>query len=72
MTTVDIVRYENLSPKVRSAALDQITSLLLVHRIVVRDRDELIVTQSFGISDVCKVRVTLLAVFANNQWFVEL
>jgi len=69
---VDIVWYENLSPKVRSAALDQITSQLLVHRIVVRDRDELIVTQSFGISDVCEVRVTLLAVFANDQWLVEL
>lgn len=72
LTTVDIFRYENLSPKVRSAALDQITGLLLVHRIVVRDCDKLIVTESLGIGDVCKVRVAFLAVFANNQWFIEL
>jgi hypothetical protein len=66
LTTVDISRYENLSPKVRSAALDQVAGLLLVHRVVVGDRDELVVAQSFGIGDVGKVRIALLAVFANN------
>jgi hypothetical protein len=46
-------RRENLRPEFGHAPFYKITRLLLEHGIGIRDGDELVVTKSFRISDVC-------------------
>jgi len=71
-TTMDIVMNENLGPKVRLTALDEIPGLLLEHGVVVGNRDKFIIAKTFGISDVSKVWIACLAELSNNQWLVHL
>ena len=72
LTAMDVVRDENLRPKLRLAALDEVTSLLLEHRVLVRDVDELIVAEALSVRNVREVRVASLAELANNEWLVQL
>lgn len=67
-----VFRNKNLSPKLRLATLHKIPGLLLKHRIVIGDSDQLVVTKSFRISDVSKVRIPFLAELSDNKRFVEL
>lgn len=67
-----VVSDKNLGPKLRLTALDKITSLLLEHRVVVGDSDQLVVTESFGIRDVCQVRIASFAELSDYQRLVEL
>lgn len=72
LTTVDVIASENLRPKLWLATFDEVPSLLLEHRVLVRDSDELLITETLCVRDVRQVRVALLAEFTNNQRLVEL
>jgi hypothetical protein len=63
---VDVVGDEYLGPKLESTSLDEVTSLVLEHGVVVGNRDQLVIAEAFGICDICKIRVPLLAVFADD------
>jgi hypothetical protein len=49
---MDIVMNENLGPKVGFTALDEISGLLLKHRVIIGNRDEFVVAKTFGISNI--------------------
>lgn len=66
LTAVVIAGRENLCPKLGLTTLDEVTRLLLEHRVLVRNRDELLVTEALGIRDVSQVRVACLAELADN------
>jgi len=70
--TVGVLRNENLSPKIRLTTFDEVTGLLLEHRVIVGNGNQLIVTETFSISNICKVRISCFAEFTNNQRFVKL
>lgn len=72
LATMDVVSHKDLCPKLRLTALDEVTSLLLEHRVVVGDGDELVITEALGIGDVRKVGVASFTEFTNDQRFVEL
>ena len=70
-SAVDVVRLKNLAPKVRLTPLDEVSCLLLEHRVLVGDRNEFVVTETLRVRDVGKVWVPLLAEFTNHQRFVK-
>ena len=72
LTTVDVLAGKNLRPKLGLATLDEVPSLLLKHRILVRDSNELLIAEALCIRDIRQVRVALLTEFTNNQRLVEL
>ena len=65
-----VVGNEDLSPQIQLTSLDEIPRLLLEHRVVIRDGDELFIAKALGVSDISKIRITLLAELANNQRFI--
>jgi len=69
---VEIVGHQDLGPQFGLATFDEITSLLLEHRVVIGDSNELVVTKAFGIRNIRQVGVWGLAEFPDNQWLVEL
>lgn len=72
LTAVCVVLHEDLRPEFRLTTFDKITGLLLEHRVVVGDRNKLVVAEAFGISDVGQIGITGLAELANNQRFIQL
>lgn len=72
LTSVDVVRNENLSPKVELTTFHEVASLLLEHRVVVRNRNQLIVAEALRVRNICEVRIALLTVFANHERLVNL
>ena len=72
LSSVDVIRSEYLSPEIQLPSLHQATCLLLEHRIVIGNRYQLLVTETFSVSDVRQIRIALLAVLANNQGFIQL
>jgi hypothetical protein len=68
---VEVVRYKDLGPQLWLVTFDKITSLLLEHRVVVGDGNELI-TKAFGIRNIRQVRVSGLTELPDNQWLVGL
>ena len=69
---VNVVANKNLSPKVGLTALDEVSCLLFEHGIVIRDGNELLVTKSLCVCDVCQIRIACLTEFTDNQRFVQL
>lgn len=69
---MDIALDENLGPKVGLTTLDEVSRLLLEHRVIVRDGNKLVVAETFSISDVCQVRVSCLTELSDDQWFIKL
>jgi hypothetical protein len=67
-----IVWYKNLRPKVWLSTFDEITSLLLEHRILVGNSNEFIIAEAFRVRNVGEVRVASLTEFTNNQRFIQL
>ena len=63
---------EDLGPEFEPPAPDQVARLVLEHLVVVRDADELVVTEALGVGNVGKVRVALLAVLSNDERVVDL
>lgn len=72
LATVKVSPIENLRPKIWLASLDEITRLLLEHRVLVGNGDELVITEPFCIGNVREVRVALLAELSDNHGVVEL
>lgn len=71
-TPVHVIRLKNLSPEIRLATFHEVSRLLLEHRILVGNSNQLLITESFGIGDICQVRITGFAEFTNNKRFVKL
>ena len=69
---MDVVASENLRPKLGLTTLDEVSSLLFEHGILVRDGNELLIAEALCIRDVRKIRVAFLAEFADDQRLVEL
>lgn len=69
---MNIVGTEDLSPQFKTTPLDEVPRLVLEHRVVVRDGDQLVVAESFGVGDVGEIRVALLAVLSDDERIVEL
>lgn len=63
---------ENLRPKIWLTSLDEVTSLLLKHRVLVGNRDEFVVAEPFRIGDVCEVGITFLAELPDHHRVVQL
>jgi hypothetical protein len=63
---------EDLCPKIWLTTLHKVTGLLFEHGVVVRDGNELVVTEPFGVSYVCQVWIACLAELPNHQWLVQL
>ena len=72
LTAMNVIGLENLCPEFKLTALNKVPSLLLEHRVVIGDADELLVAESLGVRDVRKVRVARFAEFTNNERLVEL
>ena len=72
LTAVVVARNQDLRPKLHPPPLDEITSLLLEHRVVVGQGNELVITEAFGVGDVGDRRVALLAVLSDNKRLVQL
>lgn len=69
--TVDITWLKDLGPKIGLTPLDEIPRLLLEHGVLVGDRNEFFVAETFRICDIGKVWIPLLAEFTNDQRLVK-
>ena len=69
---MDIISLEHLRPELELAPLDEVPSLLLEHRVVIGDADELLVAEALGVRDVGKRRLARLAELSDHQRLVEL
>ena len=69
--TMDVVWLKNLSPKISLTPLDKVPRLLLEHRVLIGDRNELVITEALCVRNVGKVWIPLLAEFADDQRLVE-
>ena len=69
---MNVITNENLGPKLWLTTLDEITSLLLEHRVLVGDGNELIIAEALSVCNVSQIRVALLAELSNNKRLVEL
>lgn len=72
LAPVDVVRNEDLCPKLGLAPPDEVPGLLLEHRVLIGDRNEFVVAETFRVGNVRKVGITLLAELANYQRLVQL
>ena len=69
---MDVVSLQHLRPKLELAPLDEVASLLLEHRVVIGDGDELIVAEALRVCNVRQVRIPGFTEFTDNKRFVEL
>lgn len=72
LTLVNVLRVEDLGPEFEASSLDEVASLVLEHRVIVGDGNELLIAEALGVGDVGEVRVALLAVLADDQRIVDL
>ena len=70
-TTVDIALLKDLGPKIRLTPLDEVPRLLLEHRILVGDRDKLVVAEALCIRNVGEIWIPLLTEFTDNQRLIK-
>lgn len=70
--SVNVVIHKYLRPQIEFATLDEITSLLLEHRIFVGDRNQLFVAETLCIGYVRQIWVTSLAKATDNKRIIEL
>jgi len=69
---VNVIVDKNLSPKLRLATFHKVPSLLLEHRVVVGDRDKLIITEPLRIGNVGKVRIPSLTELPDDERLIQL
>jgi hypothetical protein len=70
LATVHVAWDKNLRPQLRNTTLDQVACLLLEHRVLVRDRNQLLIAEALGICNVRKIGVASLAEFTNEKRFI--
>ena len=66
LTLVHVLRAEHGGPEFEPSALDEVPCLVLEHRVLVRDPDQLVVAEALGVGDVREVGVALFAVLADD------
>ncbi|GJC99267.1 hypothetical protein ColKHC_08093 [Colletotrichum higginsianum] len=66
-TAVDVVFAQDKGPQLAVSPLKQVTGLVAVHAVLVRDVDELKVVLALGVGDEGQVGIALLAVFTNSE-----
>jgi hypothetical protein len=72
LTTMYILVDKDLRPKLWLTTFHQITSLLFEHRVIIGDRNKLVIAKAFGIGNVCQVWVPFLTKLSDDQWFIQL
>jgi len=72
LSLVQVISLKNLGPEFETTTLDEVSSLVFVHLVLVGDVDELRVAESFGVGDVSEVRVASLAVLSDGERIVDL
>lgn len=72
LSFVQVVTLENFRPEFETTTLDEVSSLVFVHLVLVGDVNELRVAESFGVGDVSEVRVASLAVLSDSERIVDL
>ena len=72
LTAMNVIGDEDLHPKLGLAALDEVTSLLLEHRVLVGDHNEFFVAEALRVCNVRKVGVTRLAELADHERLIQL
>ena len=60
-----------MSPKIRLAPLDEVPRLLLEHRVLIGDCNELVIAETLRVRNIGKVWIPLLAEFTDDQWLVK-
>ena len=70
--TVEVITCENLRPELELTTLDEVPSLLLEHRVLIGDRNELFVAEALRVCDIRKVGVTRLAELADHERLIQL
>lgn len=66
LTTMFIVLLKNVGPQGVLTTTNEVASLMLEHAVLIGDMDQLIVALALLVTNVGKVRITFLAVFANE------
>ena len=69
---MNVVRVEDLRPKLELTTLDKVPRLLLEHGILVRDVNELVIAEALRVRDVGEVGVAGLAELANHERLIQL
>lgn len=59
-------------PQLELSPFNQVASLMLEHRVLICDGNELLIAEAFCICNISKVRISLFAVFADNERIVDL
>jgi hypothetical protein len=68
---MDVFWLKDLTPKIRLTPLDEVPRLLLEHRVLVGDRNKLVVTEALCVRNVGEVWIPLLAEFTDDQRLVK-
>ena len=72
LTAVSVVGTKDLSPEVELTTADEVASLLLEHRVLVGDLDELLIAEALSVCDVGQVRVPGFAELSDHKRLVQL
>jgi hypothetical protein len=72
LATVSVALLQNVLPQSGISSMNQVASLVLEHGVFVCDVDQLIVTLSLLVTNEGEVRISLLAVLANEARIVVL
>lgn len=68
---MNVVWLKDLSPKIRFTPLDEVPRLLLEHRVLIGDRNKLVVTEALCVRNIGEVWIPLLAEFTDDQRLVK-
>jgi hypothetical protein len=71
-SAMDTVGPQDLTPELEIPSLDEVSSLVLVHLVLVGDVDEFVVTQTLGVGDIGQVGISLFTVLADHEGFIYL
>ena len=67
-----IVMDKDLCPKLGLTTLHEIASLLFEHRVLIRNGNELIITEALCVGNVRQIGISGLTEFTNDERFVQL
>jgi hypothetical protein len=68
---MDVFRLKDLTPKIRLTPLDEVPRLLFEHRVLIGNRNKLVVTEALCVRNVGEVWIPLLAEFTDDQRLVK-
>jgi hypothetical protein len=72
LSTIAVALLQNVLPQSGISSMDKIACLMLEHGVFIGNVNELIVTLSLLVTDVCEIRISLFAVFTNETRIIVL